>query len=139
MIRFPTRTRLRHDPVRDRNGRRGVALRALFGSLLVFLTVGLSSVHGHEADQRAVGSLSFASAGDEAPGPLHGHTPADLIDCQICESNRRAEVDDCVLWLSLTVMAEADGHRLLVRHPTPVPSAPSCGRPSPRAPPTFSA
>lgn len=138
MTRFPTRTRLRHDPVRDRNGRGGVALRALFGSLLVFLTVGLSSVHGHEADQRAVGSLSFASAGDEAPGPLHGHTWADWFECQICESNRRAEAGDCLLWASVAVMVEADERKLLLQYATSVPPAPLWDRASPRAPPVFS-
>ena len=138
MIRFPTRTRLRHDPVRDRNGRRGVALRALFGSLLVFLTVGLSSVHGHEADQRADGSLSFASAGDEAPGPLHGHTRSELFECQICESNRRADAGDCLLWASVAVMVEADDCKLLLERATSVPPAPLRGRASPRAPPILS-
>jgi hypothetical protein len=139
MTRFSARTRLRHGPGYDQNGRVRAALRAALGSLFVFLTMGSFSIHGHVAAQHADGSFSITSAGEEAPGPLHGHTPADLIDCQICESNRRAEVDDCVLWVSLTVMVEADGRRLLVEHSTSVPLAPSRGRPSPRAPPTFSA
>jgi len=139
MTRFSARTRLRHGPGYDQNGRVRAALRAVLGSLFLFLSMGSFSIHGHAGTQHADGPFTITSACEDVPGPLHGHTPADLIECQICESNRRAEVDDCVPWLSLAVMSEADGHKVLVWRSTSVPPASSRSRPSPRAPPTFSA
>jgi len=125
-------------PGHDRSGRRWFALRAVIGALLVFLTTGVASMHSHDASQRADASFSVAAGGGEAPGPLHGHTPADLVDCQICEFNRRGEAQEGVPSSCLFVEMDFEPAVVGVLELLSAPRAPTRGRPSPRAPPRFS-
>ena len=132
------RFHLRMRSVHDRNGRDRIALRAVLGCLLVLLTTGAFSVHGHDLDPLETASISAIESGGDAPGPLHDHAPADLADCQICELNRRGEVEEAVPTSALIVAFDRERPLLAVQELIAAPRAPTRGRPSPRAPPVFS-
>ena len=126
-------------PGHDRSGRRRFALRAVIGAVLVFLTTGVASMHSHGAAQGAGASFSMttltAAGGGDAPGPFHGHQPADLVDCQICELTRRGEVEASVPSSRLFVEIDFEHSVVGVHELLSAPRAPTRGRPSPRGPP----
>ena len=128
MSRFPAHASYSHR-------RPPTSLRALFGAMLVLLSVGVAGSHGHGALNDLDDPSPVFSASDGVPGAPHGHTQGELLDCGICELSRRGETDEAFPAPLLLIVSLGERPTLRISDVNSAPRAPTRGRLSPRAPP----